>query len=340
MKKRGRKLKLPEDKIRAIAWYHSVQQAAGVENASQIGKIFQEDECKIWNKYQKGKSPGPVKLPLVEQRYPGTKRIFEVGPDDSMLWDAMTTGDLIKITCLPSLICRESIGQIRRLLTVYRNRVSLDIGNFEHGAKLTATSVMSIKGSLKSEEEEIESLSPWVWLAGLIALYRLIIKNQAPEEDRDAATIAFALLKDCLNNHPTFQRELSLYGITDEIFDWLNATELSRLRADEELIKEIDFYGKMVGSNAPLSEYLHNPTAFLSKFVKFPITKSKRIIETLDLLFYLDEDDPYSTWQAEDPDGYAQFHTETEQEHIEFLTAAGKFNSLTSNTDKSGTNKY
>ena len=311
------------DKLRAIAWYHEIERAAGVDNATQLGKIFQEEEgSRIWHKHRKGKPPGPVRLPLAEKRFPRTAKIFEVGPDDSMLWDAMTTGDLTKVACRPSPLCREHSGDVKNWLAVYRDRLCID--GCCNGTSFRVGNDVRLWRSFRGDKEitEKEFLSPWVWLAGLIALYRLISEHRAPEEDEDAATVAFALLRIFLN-HPAFQTQLTFYGIGAGISEWLEAIELSRLAEDGELMDEIGCYGKTIGSDDPLSEYLDDPVAF-AEFANLSFTKSKRLKGSLDLLFPWDCDPP--TWIAKDPEGYRHIVAESYKRLMSDMTDAGKFN--------------
>lgn len=272
MAKRGRKRNSAVKAIAAIAWYHCVARAAGIEKPAQLGKIFQAEESRIWNKHQKGKPPGPTTLRLVEQKFPGTAKIFEVGLDDCMLWDAMNNEDahqlyeIVRSTTCYFVRIDTKEDPLPRLLGVYRAQLLLDgLSN-----------------------------SPWASLAELIAIYRgFVIRfrqddktgcgrrhsafNQAIQsraEDMEDATIAFGLLRN-LMSHPSLAHQLTQYGIGEQLTRWAKAIERARLEEDDELRCEI----LQCAGDDPISAYLDNPIAFVSRTMAVSGKKGRRLAQ-------------------------------------------------------------
>jgi hypothetical protein len=95
--------------LKTIAWIHGVRRAAiyqdglssnirfgGLETA--LAKNYKSlgflADSKIINRYARGqRTPQTVKLKLFEQVFPGTREIFENGPDASHLWRAISCAD-------------------------------------------------------------------------------------------------------------------------------------------------------------------------------------------------------------------------------------------------------
>jgi len=97
-------------RLQTIAWIHGVRTAAvhhdgldpeitpgGLEKAlvKKHGKHFRFlDGSKIINRYRRDeRAPSPSRLKLFERIYPGTRNIFENGPDQSYLWSAVACRD-------------------------------------------------------------------------------------------------------------------------------------------------------------------------------------------------------------------------------------------------------
>lgn len=263
MEKRGRKPNSPVDVHRAIAWYHCVEHAAGVENATQLGKIFQADESRIWHKHRKGTPPGPTWLRLAEQRFPGTSKIFEIGPDDSMLWDAMEQGDvtqLTRIACRPSPRCRKASGELSSWLAVYINKLDqMTAGKYD------------------------DPVSPWVWLAGLLALYRLITEHRLLEDDIEQGAVAFVLLHRFYHD-PVMQNQLDVYGINVQLAKFFQDIELSRLKEDVELKSEIESMVKY--ADDPMTAYLYDPSKFVDHIIMTAPEEDRRRITQCKFLLY------------------------------------------------------
>jgi len=82
-------------KVRTIAWYNEVAQRVGAENPNQTAKAFGNQYNGSWHAYAKGDVEPTKWLALVEAEYPGTRRIYEDGPEgifvhlfsDGDLWD-------------------------------------------------------------------------------------------------------------------------------------------------------------------------------------------------------------------------------------------------------------
>jgi hypothetical protein len=98
----GRKLRAPLEALRTRWWYQAVARAVACKDrdesptAYRVTQVFKgKDAWKSkptpqWYNYQEGtRSPSESVLKVVEQAFPGTRRVFERGPDFSFLWEAL-----------------------------------------------------------------------------------------------------------------------------------------------------------------------------------------------------------------------------------------------------------
>jgi len=308
MEKRGRKRNSIVKQIRAIAWYHCVARVAGIEKPAQLGKIFQAEESRVWNKHQKGKPPGPTTLRLAEQKYPDTSNIFENGPDDSMLWDAMERATLFGLACRPSFQCRMHSGAPSYWLASYKEFIDdyRDGRGHQFGAECSWRMLAGERVSYPIHH------SPWVWLAGLIALYRMAGDQESRDvwlfgqvESHHVATVAFALLK-ALVSSPSFESQLRSYGIAEILGEWVDEIELSRLEDDVELANEIEHLGRLIGSESPQRTYLSDPVEFVHRATNVSEEAAKRLMICHKALFP-EEHDYERQWKRENPEEYNQW---------------------------------
>ena len=100
--KPGRPHKHPIDTLRVVAWYRSIIDAAEHESGEpmsdwRIAKVFKKRECPgaLSNSanvahYRRGDyRPNENTLRIVERVYPGTRMVFDDGPQSSYLWKAL-----------------------------------------------------------------------------------------------------------------------------------------------------------------------------------------------------------------------------------------------------------
>ncbi len=100
--KLGRPRKHAIDRLRAVAWYRSIVDAAEHESGKpmidrRIAKVFKKrvGPVSLSNSanvahYRRGDyRPGENTLRFVERVYPGTRRVFDDGPQFSYLWEAL-----------------------------------------------------------------------------------------------------------------------------------------------------------------------------------------------------------------------------------------------------------
>lgn len=85
METRGRKKRTLLDAMRAKAWFAGIKAVSGLPTAYQIAEAFldsEEEEKRNFDKYQRGAmSPGERTLAMVENKWPGTSKIFDAAPD-------------------------------------------------------------------------------------------------------------------------------------------------------------------------------------------------------------------------------------------------------------------
>ncbi len=106
----GRPRKTVLDRLRTVAWFHAMCDAAIARDHLPTGitpdaleralvrkhpSDFRSlDDAKLIRDYARGaKTPGPATLQRFENVYPGTRVVFDSGPDGSRLWSALTCRD-------------------------------------------------------------------------------------------------------------------------------------------------------------------------------------------------------------------------------------------------------
>lgn len=99
---RGRKRRTAVEGLRSRWWYGAIARAVACKHDLEsptpygVSRVLLEEgvwstvDSRQWYYYQKGeRCPSQSVLNAVENAYPGTRRVFEQGPDLSFLWEAL-----------------------------------------------------------------------------------------------------------------------------------------------------------------------------------------------------------------------------------------------------------
>lgn len=205
-------------KIRTKAWLHYIATQTGVDATSPSaleGKTGQPRQ--YWHRYQKGNPPSETIRELVEKKIPGSKRIYDVGPDSAPLWTALWSDDQAELWSVAKSISK---------------RVSLNAALSGGPLICDYTQLEHISTYFKSLVEYASKFSRWDkvdahHLAALVAAFRL---THYKREIVSYQINIVLCIKKC--NIDTICWD---YGISDYISGYISNLILSKKEASQNI---------------------------------------------------------------------------------------------------------
>ena len=87
----GRPTRKAIDKLRTSVWYEAVRIALGLRSAYQLDAHFGTGTDRNWYKYKAGtRVPTHATLAAVERAVAGSRAVFDIGPNGTVLWKALS----------------------------------------------------------------------------------------------------------------------------------------------------------------------------------------------------------------------------------------------------------
>ncbi len=86
----GRPKRKEIDKLRTKIWYESIRKGLNLKNPYEMDAYFDSGTNRNWYKYKDGmRVPTHATLANVERKCPGSRAVFDTGPQDVKLWQAL-----------------------------------------------------------------------------------------------------------------------------------------------------------------------------------------------------------------------------------------------------------
>lgn len=241
------------EQIHTLAWYNAVKARAGAKNPQQLLKRFGWGGS--WNVYSKATSkPGQEWLNAAEREFPGTRSVYEDGPDG--LWLAISPDETnLWRTCeLYSVqrwgLTRWSIRLPAKPLVDRSLPLDVSINNFE---RWLLRRYAARRESIGLRELRIA-----------IRLYRLHGKAGHVSDDVPQHT-TYDLIKLCLRA-PTVVQELNGLGVLEKFNELVESWERARIDRDFEFRNMVEVLGRLGLRLAdPVSAYIRDPLRFSAR---------------------------------------------------------------------------
>jgi hypothetical protein len=233
------------DKIRAKAWLFGAMRAARTESLGEFGRLYAPDNESVFYRFKKGRQlPSKPLLGLVERKIAGTRAIYDVGPNNAPLWEAMTAADMKHLVkCMRSSCMTEPFFLPR--------------GTIDH----------TLEHCFQELEEE-KFLEPFHLLADLVACHRLLdlAFNEDPA-DIGRRICTYRLLIRGLQL-PDLRKALDAFTLYADIHAWVRHSEMIALKRQQPVLtKAFQFLAARIGANVT-SWYLDNPDRAADKLIE------------------------------------------------------------------------
>jgi hypothetical protein len=223
------------DKLRAKAWLFGAMQASRIR-IGEFGRRFAPDGASVVYRFKKGEQmPSERLLESVEQSIPGTKTVYEVGPDNAQLWKAMTAVEMKNL-----VKCTRSFSKTEPWFVPK----------------------MTIDDSLSMCLQEIEEESvqkPFQLITDLLACHRYLdlhFDEEPGDIGRRMCTYRLLVRALCV---PLVKEALDSFELHVDIESWIRGAEMKALKKDRPVaVKVFAFLRKRVGTDGS-SFYLEHP---------------------------------------------------------------------------------
>jgi hypothetical protein len=209
-KRKGRPPRGFEEMLRTKAWYRAVEIESGAANPFQVAQRFACEDSGLWHRYEKGEVSPTTYLALAERAYPGTRKVYEDGPEG--LWKVLF-GQAIDCWEFATVLDGDSVEYI--------------------GQGIPFETCIKRMCRLYAEEMEQGITYELSHLVSVIALFRLhleVSKLVLPETDG-----LYEIIWAVFFTSPIVGATLERYGVAGDTINCLAMLQMERVALDPRL---------------------------------------------------------------------------------------------------------